>query len=115
MLPGRVRYNFEDADGNHVNFPLNSPHLIDRASGRHYPALVMSKPDLDQLRLAYKKTVDEWVDTIRAEEALATPDHSMVAMEHWDTAHFAEHMVHDKASKAREAYKDGLRLVNYGI
>ena len=52
----------------------------------------MSKADLDQLRLAYKKTVDEWVDTIRAEEALATPDHSMVAMEHWDTAHFAEHM-----------------------
>jgi hypothetical protein len=41
----------------------------------------MSQTDLDQLRLAYKKTVDEWVDAIRAEEALATPDHSMVAME----------------------------------
>jgi len=75
----------------------------------------MSKPDLDQLRLAYKKAVDEWVDTIRAEEALATPDHSMVAMEHWDAAHFTEHDAHKKAMEAREAYKDGLRDANYGI
>ena len=44
----------------------------------------MGKADLDQLRLAYKKAVDEWVDAIRAEEALATPDHSMIAMEAWD-------------------------------
>jgi hypothetical protein len=75
----------------------------------------MSPPDLDQLRLAYKKAVDEWVDAIRAEEALATPEHSMIAMEKWDEAHFKEHDAHEKATKAREAYKDGLRSVNYGI
>ena len=75
----------------------------------------MSNPDLDQARLAYKKAVDEWADTIRAEETLATPDHSMVAMEHWDTAHFKEHDAHEKATEAREAYKDALRRVNYGI
>lgn len=75
----------------------------------------MSKADLDQLRLAYKKATDEWVDAIRAEEALATPDHSMVAMEKWDAAHFTEHDAHAKATEAREAYKDGLRSVNYGI
>ncbi len=75
----------------------------------------MSDPDLDQLRLAYKKAVDEWVDSIRAEEALATPDHSMIAWEKWDAAHFVEHDVHEKATKAREAYKDGLRHVNIGI
>jgi hypothetical protein len=75
----------------------------------------MSKADLDQLRLAYKKAVDEWVETIRAEEALATPDHSMVAMEHWDAAHFTEHDAHKKATEARDAYKDGLRDANYGI
>jgi hypothetical protein len=75
----------------------------------------MSKADLDQLRLVYKKAVDKWVDTIRAEEALATPDHSMIAMEHWDTAHFREHDAHAKATEAREAYKDALRDVNYGI
>jgi crotonobetainyl-CoA:carnitine CoA-transferase CaiB-like acyl-CoA transferase len=75
----------------------------------------MEKQDLDQLRLDYKKAIDEWVAAIRAEEALATPDHSMVAMEHWDTAHFAEEDAHAKATEAREAYKDGLRGVNYGI
>jgi hypothetical protein len=75
----------------------------------------MSKEDLDQLRLAYKKAVDDWVNTIRAEEALATPDHSMVAMEKWDDAHFKEHDAHGKATEAREAYKSGLRSVNYGI
>ena len=43
------------------------------------------------MRLSYKNAVDEWVATIRAEEALATPDHSMIAMEKWDAAHFTEH------------------------
>jgi hypothetical protein len=75
----------------------------------------MTKSDLDTSCLAYKKAIDEWVDTIRAEEALATPDHSMVAMEHWDAAHFKEHEAHTKATEAREAYKDALRKANYGI
>jgi hypothetical protein len=71
--------------------------------------------DLDQLRLAYKSATHEWVEAIRAEEALATPDHSMIAMEKWDDAHFREESAHTKASEAREAYKDGLRSANYGI
>jgi len=75
----------------------------------------MSPADLAQLRLAYKKATDEWVATIRAQEALATPDHSMIAMEKWDAAHFQEEDAHSKASEARDAYKDALRTVNYGI
>jgi hypothetical protein len=77
--------------------------------------MAMSKEDLDQLRVSYKAAVDEWVDAIRAEEALATPDHSMIAMEHWDAAHFKEHDAHTQAAEARDAYKDALRTVNYGI
>jgi len=75
----------------------------------------MSDQDLDQLRLAYKKAVDDWVASIRAEEALATPNHSMTAMENWDAAHFEEQDAHTKATEARDAYKGALRLVNYGI
>jgi hypothetical protein len=75
----------------------------------------MTPPDLDQLRLAYKQATDEWVAVIRAEEALATPDHSMIAMEKWDDAHFREEDAHTKATRAREEYKDALRNVNYGI
>ena len=75
----------------------------------------MSQENLDQLRLVYKQATDEWVNSIRAEEALATPDHSMTAMEEWDTAHFNEQDAHTRATKAREAYQDALRGVNYGI
>jgi hypothetical protein len=75
----------------------------------------MGREDLDRLRSAYKKAVDEWVDAIRAEEALATPDHSMIAMERWDDAHFREHDSHAKVTEARDAYKDALRAMNYGI
>jgi hypothetical protein len=75
----------------------------------------MDQPNLDQLRLLYKKATDQWVDAIRAEEALATPDHSMVAMEKWDDAHFREEDAHSRYTEALEAYKDGLRKVNYGI
>jgi hypothetical protein len=75
----------------------------------------MAPTDFDQLRLSYKKATDEWVNAIRAEEALATPDHSMIAMEKWDDAHFREEDAHAKYTEAREAYKDALRTVNYGI
>jgi hypothetical protein len=75
----------------------------------------MSQEVLDQLRLAYKKAIDEWIDAIPAEEGLATPDHSMVAMEEWDAAHFREHDTHTKATEARETYKDALREANYGV
>jgi len=75
----------------------------------------MNSTDLDPLRLAYKHAVDEWVDAIRSEEALATTDHSMTAMERWDEAHFREQDAQKKTAKACEAYKDALRAVNYGI
>jgi hypothetical protein len=75
----------------------------------------MNSPSLDELRLAYKSATDQWVDTVRAEEALATPGHSMLAWEKWDDAHFQEEDAHDKYTTAREAYKDALRGVNIGI
>jgi hypothetical protein len=75
----------------------------------------MTNAELSELRLAYKKAVDDWVSTIRAEEALATTDHSMTAMELWDAAHFKEDDARTKATEARDAYKDALRDVNYGI
>jgi hypothetical protein len=72
-------------------------------------------PDLNSLRVAYKQAVDEWVAAIRAEEALATSDHSMIAMEKWDDAGFREQDAQKKAVAARDAYQDALRSVNYGI
>jgi hypothetical protein len=70
---------------------------------------------INELRLAYKKAFDDWVAAIRAEEALATTDHSITSMEHWDAAHFAEQDAQKTATEAREEYKEALRSANYGI
>jgi hypothetical protein len=70
---------------------------------------------LDELRLAYKKATDEWVLAIREEEALATEDHSEVAMENWDAALLKEQPLMTKAKHARDKYKDALRKENYGF
>ena len=75
----------------------------------------MDDSKLDELQQAYKQAVDQWVAAIRAEEALATPDHSEVAMERWDQAGFVEQDAQDKAKHARDRYKDALRLLHYGI
>ena len=69
----------------------------------------MSTEELDQLRTGYKTAVDKWVEAIRAEEALAAPDHSETTMERWDEAHFREQDAQADAASARDAYKDGLR------
>jgi hypothetical protein len=75
----------------------------------------MENMDFDQLLKAYKAAVDRWVDAIRAEESLATSDHSMVQMEHWDDAGFKLHDAELAAKKARDAYKNALRKKNYGF
>ncbi len=75
----------------------------------------MSKPDLDALQKAYKQAVDEWVAAIRAEEALATPNHSESAMELWDRADFTVQDTQKQAKEARDEYKEALRKLHYGI
>jgi hypothetical protein len=75
----------------------------------------MESLDFDQLLRAYRRAVDRWVDAIRKEESLATDDHSMVAMEHWDDAGFRLHDAELEAKKARDAYKNALRKKNYGF
>ena len=59
--------------------------------------------------------MDQWVLAIRAEEALATPDHSETAMERWDDAGFAEQDAQKTAQKAKDEYKDALRQANFGF
>lgn len=75
----------------------------------------MSEINFDELLETYTQAVDEWVSTIRAEEALATSDHSMIEMEKWDAAGLAIHDAEAKAKKARDAYKNALRKKNYGF
>ncbi len=75
----------------------------------------METADFDQLLTSYKQAADKWVAAIRAEEALANADHSMVEMEKWDDAGFAVHDAEAAAKKARDQYKSALRKKNYGF
>jgi hypothetical protein len=75
----------------------------------------MSDPNFDELLSNYRASVDHWVAAIKAEESLATEDHSMVAMEKWDAAGFVVHDAELTAKKARDQYKNALRKKNYGF
>ena len=75
----------------------------------------MESLNFDQLLHDYRQAIDAWVNAIHAEEALATNDHSMVAMEQWDTAGLHVHDTELIAKKARDLYKNALRKKNYGF
>jgi hypothetical protein len=75
----------------------------------------MQDKNFDQLLSDYRQAIDAWVAAIRAEEALANDDHSMVAMEEWDAAGFTAHDAEAAAKKARDRYKNALRKKNYGF
>jgi hypothetical protein len=70
---------------------------------------------LDELRTSYKDAVEQWIRTIREEENLATPDHSMVAVDGWERAGFNEEEARDRAKAARREYEDALRKVLYNF
>ncbi len=75
----------------------------------------IERSELDRLQQAYKDADDQWIAAIRDEETLATPDHSVAAWEQWEHAGFKAQTAQDQATAAKEAYKAGLRLLDYGI
>jgi hypothetical protein len=75
----------------------------------------MENTELDKLRSDYKAAVERWIAAIRAEEDLATLDHSMIAVEKWDLANFTEDDARNAAKAARQEYQDALRQVLYNF
>jgi hypothetical protein len=75
----------------------------------------MENSELDQLRSQYKLAVEEWISAIRAEENLATSDHTVHAVDVWEHAGFAEEDARKRAKEARTAYEDALRQVNFSF
>jgi hypothetical protein len=65
--------------------------------------------ELDQMQSEYKAAVDEWVATIRHEEALASVNHSVTEIDEWEIAADAEDEAREKAKAAKKAYEDALR------
>ena len=65
--------------------------------------------DLDQLQTAYKTAVDNWITTIREEEALASGDHSEAEVDTWEAAGFREEDAREKAKEAKKEYEAAIR------
>jgi hypothetical protein len=75
----------------------------------------VDRTELDQLQADYRKAVDEWVASIRAEESLASVDHSVAKLDQWEEAHFREHKLHKEVDYRKRLYEDALRRELYGF
>jgi hypothetical protein len=72
-------------------------------------------PELDELQIAYKSAVEEWIAAIRKEEALASVNHSVAEVDNWEAAHFAEDELRSQVKDAKEKYEDALREKFFGF
>jgi hypothetical protein len=70
---------------------------------------------LDELQSAYKAAVDEWIASIREEEALASVNHSVAEIDRWEHAHFHEEDLRNKAKTAKKEYEGALRFKFFAI
>jgi hypothetical protein len=71
--------------------------------------------ELDRLQIAYKAAVDSWVTAIRAEEALASVNHTVAQVDLWENAHFLAEDARSAAEAAKTAYEAALRSRFFGI
>ena len=71
--------------------------------------------ELDRMQSAYKTTVETWIAAIRAEEALASVNHSVAEIDLWENAHFLAEHARSKAEAAKAAYEGALRSRFFGI
>lgn len=71
--------------------------------------------ELDRMQSAFKTTVETWIAAIRAEEALASVNHSVVEIDLWENAHFLAEHARSKAEAAKAAYEGALRSRFFGI
>jgi hypothetical protein len=66
--------------------------------------------EIAEMQKAYLAAVDEWVATIREEEALVSVDPSLAEVDKWEQAHFREEEVRDRAKAAKKDYEAAIRL-----
>jgi hypothetical protein len=64
---------------------------------------------------AYKTAVEQWIATIREEEALVSVDPTVAQVDIWEQAHFKEEDARNKAKKAKSDYEDAIRQSLFGF
>ena len=70
---------------------------------------VSEDQELDEMQKAYRVALDQWVEAIRAEEALVMAYRSAAEVDKWQAAHFHEDDLRNKAKAAKKQYEDALR------
>jgi hypothetical protein len=71
--------------------------------------------ELDQMQAAYKAAVEEWITTIKEEEALASVNHTVADLDKWEQASMREEEVRSKVKNAKKQYEDALREEFFGF
>jgi len=71
--------------------------------------------DLDQMQAAYRAAVEEWIATIKQEEALASVNHTVAEVDKWEAAHFKEDEIRGRVKAAKKRYEDALREKFFGF
>jgi len=69
----------------------------------------------DSLQAAYRLAVEEWIEAIRKEEALASVNHSVAEIDKWEQAHFDEDAARSRVLAAKVDYEDALRRKFFGF
>jgi hypothetical protein len=65
--------------------------------------------ELDQMQATYVAAVEQWIDAIGQEEALASVNHTIAEVDKWDNAHFHEDEIRNRVKDAKRRYEDALR------
>jgi hypothetical protein len=71
--------------------------------------------ELDQMQAAYKAAVEEWIASIKEEEALASVNHTVADLDKWEQASMREEEVRSKVKSAKKQYEDALREEFFGF
>lgn len=71
--------------------------------------MAIETSELDRMQSNYKQTVEEWIEAIRHEEALASVNHSLAEIDQWENAASREEEARKKAKAAKKDYEEALR------
>jgi len=70
---------------------------------------------LDQMQTAYTAAVEQWIDAIKQEEALASVNHTVAEVDKWEKAHFKEDELRNRVKTAKRQYENALREKFFGF
>jgi hypothetical protein len=72
--------------------------------------VLIDQAELDTMQERYQSAVENWIHSIREEEALASPaEHSEAEIDQWEAAAQSEEEARKEAKAAKAAYEEALR------